>query len=223
MQTTRYRLTFTVRGMYSRAMGSPTVGQRDCRTAERGSRPQTARHFPSFPRCYRKRRYGFCPIGTSRNRRCPTRGFTGLEKTVIPDGPDYIPPSLIPYGAVLSFYIGGRRHTGRITHVDIRAESTLLRYFITVASIPLAEQYGLTDREGEELIDRGGEILLPRGHSIPPDDISGLTLTGGVGEIDVELGCRISGGRQVPRNPRPGIRRYRSPISIMGGRELDGC
>ena len=97
-----------------------------------------------------------------------------LEKTVIPDGPDYIPPSLIPYGAVLSFYIGGRRHTGRITHVDVRAESTLLRYFITVASIPLAEQYGLTDREGEELIDRGGEILLPRGHSIPPDRIEGL-------------------------------------------------
>ena len=60
-----------------------------------------------------------------------------------------------------------------------------MRYFITVASIPLAEQYGLTDREGEELIDRGGEILLPRGHSIPPDVIEGLTLTAGASEIDV--------------------------------------
>ena len=133
-----------------------------------------------------------------------------LEKTVIPDGPEYIPPSLIPYGAILSFYIGGRRHTGRITHVDIRAESTLLRYFITVASIPLAEQFGLTDREGEELIDRGGEILLPRGHSIRPDDISGFGVTGGVGEIDVVwdavatisgrfrvTGVRVFGGIEV--------------------------
>ena len=98
-----------------------------------------------------------------------------LEKTVIPDGPDYIPPSLIPYGAVS--VVLHRRSAAYGAHYPrrhVRAESTLLRYFITVASIPLAEQYGLTDREGEELIDRGGEILLPRGHSIAPDRDRGV-------------------------------------------------
>ena len=133
-----------------------------------------------------------------------------LEKVVVPDGPEYIPPSLIPYGAILSFFVGGRRHTGRITHVDIRAESTLLRYSITVASIPLAEQYGLTDRAGDELVDRGGEILLPRGHSIPPDDIMGLTLTGGVGEIEVEWDAVA-----------PAVGRFRvTHVRVFGGIEV---
>ena len=176
-------LTFTVQA--HGGMGGPSIVSEVAVLPGAVSEPRPLGVFDYFPDA-QETAVRILPYRYIAQSAVPDPWIYRLEKTVIPDGPDYIPPSLIPYGAILSFYIGGRRHTGRITHVDIRAESTLLRYFITVASIPLAEQYGLTDREGEELIDRGGEILLPRGHSIPPDVIEGLTLTAGTGEIDVE-------------------------------------
>ena len=213
-------LTFTVQA--HGGMGGPSIVSEVAVLPGAVSEPRPLGVFDYFPDA-QETAIRILPYRYIAQSAVPDPWIYRLEKVVIPDGPDYIPPSLIPYGAILSFYIGGRRHTGRITHVDIRAESTLLRYFITVASIPLAEQYGLTDREGEELIDRGGEILLPRGHSIPPDVIEGLTLTGGTGEIDVSWDAVSAGGGQVPRNPCAGIRRHRGTISIMGGRELDGC
>ena len=171
-------LTFTVQA--HGGMGGPSIVSEVAVLPGAVSEPRPLGVFDYFPDA-QETAVRILPYRYIAQSAVPDPWVYRLEKTVIPDGPDYIPPSLISYGAILSFYIGGRRHTGRITHVDIRAESTLLRYFITVASIPLAEQYGLTDREGEELIDRGGEILLPRGHSIPPDVIEGLTLTAGTG------------------------------------------
>ena len=200
-------LDFTVEAY--RAMGSPVIVSEIAVLPSAVADPKPLDIFPHFPDA-QETAIRILPYRYLAQSAVADPWIYRLEKTVIPDGPDYIPPSLIPYGAVLSFYIGGRRHTGRITHVDIRAESTLLRYFITVASIPLAEQYGLTDREGEELIDRGGEILLPRGHSIPPDDISGLALTGGVGEIDVSWDA-VS----------PAVGRFRvTHVRVFGGIEV---
>ena len=201
------QLTFTVAAYI--AQGTPTVVSEIAVLPSNVADPKPLDIFPHFPDA-QETAVRILPYRYIAQSAVVDPWVYRLEKTVIPDGPDYIPPSLIPYGAVLSFYIGGRRHTGRITHVGIRAESTLLRYFITVASIPLAEQYGLTDREGEELIDRGGEILLPRGHSIAPDRIEGLTLTGGVGEIDVSWDA-----------VRPAVGQFRvTGVRVFGGIEV---
>ena len=97
-------LMFTVNGYV--AQGAPTVISEIAVLPSNVADPKALDIFPHFPDA-QETAIRILPYRYLAQSAVADPWIYRLEKTVIPDGPDYIPPSLIPYGAILSFYIGG--------------------------------------------------------------------------------------------------------------------